>query len=726
MTEDLTVAQEGETDIATAGAAPHYWAFIAYSHRDERVAAELQRAIETFPLPRKLVGRRTAAGAVPKFVRPLFRDRNEMPAGADLSREVRAALAASRWLIVVCSPNAAASDWVNREVLEFTRLHGALRVLAVIVAGEPHPGDGPAAASECFPPALRGPPRSEARADAAPIEPAAADLRPGGDGRRMAVIKLVSGMAGVAVDELARRDAQRRTRRLAWVALASTVGMVAMAGLTALALQARGEAQRQRAQAESLVEFMLGDLHQRLTQVGRLDLLDAIATRVLRHYTATTGTPLNADELGRRARALQLIGEIREQRGDLAGADTAFRQAAAATADVLALAPNDPRRIFDHAQSMYWVGYVAWSRHLTMQSEGAFREYLALARRLVHIDRTNPAWQLEVAYAAQNLGNLLLDDGRNNEALAVFRDNRDALLQIAAMHKDAVIELANAHGWIAKAQERLGAYQEAIAEQRAKIELLARRSGSGHDPAAQQLSANGYHELAHLHLTLGDAGAAVALANKSVAMFDALVALDGTNLDWLGQACIARLTLAETLQSLLRFTDAGTVLTRVATDALAFPSQGAAASRRQLRLRGGLLTQQARLALARDAQAPPEPLIHYIDEVQRVERAGLALDPEQRHVVAAARLALGDLLARDGRSTAADYWRAIIHTDEARTDSDWQNTITLARAHLRVGNWKAARALAAKVQRADTHSPAYLKLLHELRAPSPRLKRPYA
>ena len=66
-----------------------------------------------------------------------------------------------------------------------------------------------------------------------------------------------------------------------------------------------------------------------------------------------------------------------------------------------------------------------------------------------------------------------------------------------------------------------------------------------------------------------------------------------------------------------------------------------------------------------------------------------------------------------------------MHPPERRL-SDWQNTITLARAHLRVGNSKAARALAAKVQRADTHSPAYLKLLHELRAPSPRLKRPYA
>ena len=98
---------------------PRYWAFISYSHHDARAAAALQRALETYRVPRRLVGRGTPLGEVPAYLRPIFRDRNELQAGADLSATVREALAASRYLIVVCSPSAVASAWVNREITEF-------------------------------------------------------------------------------------------------------------------------------------------------------------------------------------------------------------------------------------------------------------------------------------------------------------------------------------------------------------------------------------------------------------------------------------------------------------------------------------------------------------------------------------------------------------------------------------------------------------------------------
>ena len=70
-----------------------YCAFISYNHRDTKVAAALQRALETYRLPRRLVGTRTAMGEVPVFLKPVFRDRDEMEAGADLKATVREALA---------------------------------------------------------------------------------------------------------------------------------------------------------------------------------------------------------------------------------------------------------------------------------------------------------------------------------------------------------------------------------------------------------------------------------------------------------------------------------------------------------------------------------------------------------------------------------------------------------------------------------------------------------
>lgn len=82
-----------------------YWAFISYSHADAKWAEWLHKQLETFPVPRALVGRETERGyAVPKRLFPLFRDREELPGSANLAENINAALRSSRYLIVICSP----------------------------------------------------------------------------------------------------------------------------------------------------------------------------------------------------------------------------------------------------------------------------------------------------------------------------------------------------------------------------------------------------------------------------------------------------------------------------------------------------------------------------------------------------------------------------------------------------------------------------------------------
>lgn len=123
----------------------------------------MHRAIETYGIPAQLVGHETPAREpAPKRFHPVFLDRAELAATADLGREIGNALRASRYLIIVCSPHAAQSKWVNREIEVFGELGRSDRVLALVVDGEPHSGN----AQECFPAALKQ------------IEPIAADARP--------------------------------------------------------------------------------------------------------------------------------------------------------------------------------------------------------------------------------------------------------------------------------------------------------------------------------------------------------------------------------------------------------------------------------------------------------------------------------------------------------------------------------------------------------------------
>lgn len=164
-----------------------YWAFISYSSKDKKWARWLHRKIETYGIPAQLVSHPTPVGhPAPKRFHPLFHDRAELPASSDLGAAIEDALQASRYLIVICSPNAAQSKWVNKEIRTFQEFHGQRRILAMIVDGEPNSGG----AKECFPPAIRA------------IEPIAADARPEADGKRDAKLKLLAGMLGVTFDAL--------------------------------------------------------------------------------------------------------------------------------------------------------------------------------------------------------------------------------------------------------------------------------------------------------------------------------------------------------------------------------------------------------------------------------------------------------------------------------------------------------------------------------------------
>jgi len=115
----------------------------------------------------------------------------------------------------------------------------------------------------------------------------------------------------------------------------------------AVALWQAREARAQRVQAEGLIEYMIGDLRKKLQPVGRLDVLDGVGAKALAYYAAQDLGSLDADSLGRRARALHMIGDLAQQRGQFDEAVRDFQQAADTTSRLLQQHPDDPQRIFD-------------------------------------------------------------------------------------------------------------------------------------------------------------------------------------------------------------------------------------------------------------------------------------------------------------------------------------------------------------------------------------------
>lgn len=269
-----------------------YRAFISYSHRDKAVATRLHRTVESYRIPAKLVGNITPVGQVPKRLAPVFRDRDELPASADLGGELSAALQKSMFLIVICSPASAKSHWVDQEILQFKRMHGDSRVLALIVGGTPYGTDIPGREDqECFPRSLRFKLGADGELSDTPAEPIAADIRTDGDGRRLAYLKLIAGLTGLKLADLVQRETQRRMRRLAMVATGAMCGMVVTGGLAFYANERRIEANQQRliAQREAAAARAASDY-----LVGTFELSNP-ATENPRTITALTILGRSAD-----------------------------------------------------------------------------------------------------------------------------------------------------------------------------------------------------------------------------------------------------------------------------------------------------------------------------------------------------------------------------------------------------------------------------------------------
>ncbi len=172
-----------------------YYAFISYSSQNEKWAKWLHTKLEHYRIPSALCKENTA---IPRRLRPVFWYKHDL-AGTVLSDALNRELNNSRYLIVICSPDAAASPWVNDEVASFIEQGKADRIIPFIVAGEPHAAN---VANECFPPALRALPR----------EKEIRGINVCNQGKTHALVDVIATMFGLGFDSLWQRHRRRAFR----------------------------------------------------------------------------------------------------------------------------------------------------------------------------------------------------------------------------------------------------------------------------------------------------------------------------------------------------------------------------------------------------------------------------------------------------------------------------------------------------------------------------------
>ena len=687
-----------------------YKAFISYSWADATWGNWLQKAIETYRTPAALIGKDSALGPVPARLHPLFKDREEEAAGASIGAAVEAALAASEFLIVVCSPNSAKSKWVDRELAWFKTHRDPAKVLALIVDGSPGSGDE----SECFPAALTHHIAPDLTITGDPTDhPLAADARESGDGKRKARLKIAAALLGVGLDELVRRDDRRRALRVRLVVGGSLALALAMSALALAAVRARDEADFQRAESDGLVEFMLTDLREKLEPVGRLDALDVVGQRALKYYAGQKASKLDADALGRRARALHLVGEVSNIRGDSAAGLTAFRQAAATTAEQLARDPDNPQRIFDHAQSVFWVGYIAYERGEAQEAETQWREYKRLADQLMAIDPNKPEWQMELSYAQSNLGTLFYAQGRNEEAVGSFSEALKMVERAAARQRGGParqLEVGIALNWLGKAKAELHLIDQALELHRREIILyqaVLRRDPANSD--AKRAMAVAWQHVGRLELIAGHVDLAIAANGTALDQIRQLRQVEPANTEWQEIEVRALIGQADNFFYAARMAEHNLLHQAAATLLAGMMAKDPTNTVWSVGLRGDLDTQQARFDLAE--RRPGEALAAANRALNTLSHAG-AYDPlERAKLQAKAHLIAGDAFLQLGnRNRAAAEWQAGF--DSINRPGSGRSSLVLRTRYVllaRLGRKGEAEAVAADLTRQGDRHPAWLR-----------------
>lgn len=444
-----------------------YRAFISYSWADKAWAAWLHRSLETYRTPKGLIGTETTLGSVPSRLHPIFRDRDEQAAGHGISAAIEAAMADSDFMIVICSPRAVRSQWVNTEIAWFKRHRTKERILALVIDGEPgvslrqgtRPLESP---HECFPPTLL----YQVDERLQPTErvedlPLAADARRSGDGKRLARLKLAAALLGLGLGTLVKRDERRRASRVRWgltvmgsiTAVMTTLAIVALQQRD-LAREMQTTAEVQRNQAEGLVEFMIDDLRHKLEDDVQLEVMADIAIRAQDYYAIQTDVRMDDDALARRARVLDLLGDLKQDFGDSSAAAELLRESAAASAELLRRDPENPQRIIERAHSIQGLGSLSYQRGEIDEAETLMREAVLLTERLRILEPDNQEWLGEHGSALVNLGAMRLNANAIDEAVDSFREavriKRTALdhaHSLASARYDLSLTLA----WLARA-----------------------------------------------------------------------------------------------------------------------------------------------------------------------------------------------------------------------------------------------------------------------------------
>jgi eukaryotic-like serine/threonine-protein kinase len=502
-----------------------------------------------------------------------------------------------------------------------------------------------------------------------------------------------------AVEALERlRFLEAKPQRIARRAIAAAVALVATIGAwrytvdlkaeRAIAVAARAEADARRAQADDLINFMLGDLRRKLEPVGKLDIMDDVAERALAYSGTARPESLTGSELVQNANALHQLAQVRIAQGKLDEGFNSANRALLLATEAVSRKDAGVDAQMTLAMSYFWIGNIRRLRGEYPEALEQMQRYRDSMVKLAVAHPENDEYQVERAYGHSAVASILEVQGdlrgalREHEpALAVNRARLAADPASAAKQVELAYTL-NKTGNVLQSLGRFADAERQFESEHAIYERLVRL-----DPRQrkwQDRLANSHSYLALVYELTGNNAKALEHRRAEMALYGQLYEYDRTNADWKRNYALALMRVADLLRwkgdrrtAMPSYERAEVLLGEVVASDTTRPTW-----RRDLAV---VQTAHARALLA----AGSIPEAHRLASTAEAALRELSLnDPVNRRSLAESQLVIGEMYAAAGNTAeaAAAWARSLatieplgLRTDEPRVLDLWSRALLRAR-----------------------------------------------
>ena len=342
---------------------------------------------------------------------------------------------------------------------------------------------------------------------------------------------------------VALEKAQRRRRVFGMIATAASVVLLVVSLLAIQAVRAREDADLRRGQAENLIDFMVGDLRAKLAPIGRLDVLDDVGDEAMAYFASIPADEVDDDELFRRLKTLNQIGDVRIRQGSLEAAKVAFEESLTLAQELAERDPQNGEWQVELGAAHFWVGE-AMRRQGDLDGDlDHLRAYLEISESLVEKDPTNLDWQLELGYAHGNIGTILDTQGHLEGALEALRKSlavKEHLVARDPTNTGWQRALALTHSKVGTTLDRMGDLDGALEPHRAALAIRQALVESDLDNTGWRNNlAVSHNRVGSLLEDMGDLEAATEHFRAYLMIEEELVAHDPTNTGWQRELAVA-------------------------------------------------------------------------------------------------------------------------------------------------------------------------------------------